>query len=410
MAFTNYYPGGEGGKGNWSIFGITLPELGITEALGGNPQSTYTTAPYNVTTESPSSTTPAPYVPSGTERASAIPSTEPTPAGTYTFGGQSGLTEEEYQQAYNDAVNKSYSSTMSVLNSQESALKGNEQNYYDIATTPYTSQVPLINQAAQQGQNAITGQQNTAGIQSQNALAAARQLYNELMSRNTQAFGSGALGSVGQAAGEILGRTAQQQFGNIRTNTDTTLQGLYTAARDLTDKTNVQLNSLDQQKQYALAQAKLAFQDKLDYISQKKDEAAQVKAQNKLDAMKEYRDYVRQLANQADQLRASIISTAQANGQDITTALNNFYGAMNTQVGQGATNVYNQGRQANAAVSNLKSKNQLSGSGDQASILAQQGITAGGYNPTATATTANGRMIIGYDASGQPIYANSLGL
>jgi hypothetical protein len=283
-----------------------------------------------------------------------------------------------------DLINDQYKAAIKSLNTQQSSLMANQQNYYDIATTPYSSQVPLINSAAQQGQNAILGQQNTAQVQEQNALAAARNLYDQLTSRNRSAFGSGALGSVGQASSEILGRSAQEQFGNIRNTAGQTMQQLQTAATDLTTKTNDQLNSLDQQKQAALAQAKISFQDKLDYISQQKDQAANVKAQNKLSAMQDYRDYVRGLANQADQLRNNIIATAQSNGQDINTALTQFYNAQNSAVGQGQTNVYNQGQSNQGYVGGLQTSNILTGSPQQGDITTQ---LYGGYNPTVSTST-----------------------
>lgn len=373
MAFTNY------GAGNW----FRLPEFGITEALGGNQSSLYTNTGIPSSGGGTSSWgDEGSTIPSGSTTTSSSGGiyTAPSSGGsTYAAPNTEGMTEEEAARAaYEAQINEYYGESMDRLNSQESALKGSEQDYYNIATTPYSSQVPLVQQAGQEGQNAILTQQNTAGVQEQNALAAARRLYDELTSRNRQAFGSGALGSVGQAAGEVLGRSTQQGFGAIRNAAGETMQKLYTAATDLKTKTDAQLNSLELQKQQALSQAKLSFKERLDMINQQKELVGQAKAEAKLDALREYRDYTRNLADQAAQLRQQIALTAQANGQDIATAIKQYETGMAGTVQGGQQNVYNQGVSNTNSQIALGQGNVLSSANPQ-SALEAQGVYGGQY-------------------------------
>jgi hypothetical protein len=373
MAFTNY------GSGNW--FG--LPELGITEALGGNKQSVYNaiqntanSSPYYGTQNTPTydysnafspySSTYTPTSPSGGSGGGS--GGGPAPVDENGNPVDTGPSDEE--------LNSVYDPMMNTLSSQENTLRGNEQNYYNMATTPFSSQIPLVQQAGQQGQNSITTQQNTTGVQEQNALAAARRLYDELTSRNRQAFGSGALGSVGQASGEILGRTAQQGFGQVRSTADETMQKLYTASRDLQQQTDAQINSLEQQKASALSQAQIWFRDKLDEITSARNQVESDKANRKLDALQQYRDYVRSLSDQANQLKQSIIATAAANGQSITQAINQYNQGMGQTIQGGATNVANQGTSNALSYANLGQGNQLSAASPQ-STLEAQGVYAG---------------------------------
>jgi hypothetical protein len=299
-----------------------------------------------------------------------------------TGGGSGSGSEDQYQDDINNKIDEYYGQAMGRLDSQRSDLKGSEQDYYNIATSPYDQQVPLINQAAQQGQGTITEQRGQAGTQEQNALAAARRLYDELTSRNRQAFGSGALGSVGQAAGEVLGRSAQQQFGTIRNTAGETQQSLMTAARNLEQQTQAQLQSLELQKGQALSQAKLWFKERLDAINALREETSLAKSQAKLDALKEYRDYARTLESQASDLRNQLTLSAATQYNGLTNNTNQF------ATGAGQYGSYAQGVTGNQANTNAGAQakfqlgNNLSAASPQ-STLDAQGLY-GSYAPSSS--------------------------
>lgn len=375
MAFTNY------GSGNW--FG--LPELGITESLGGNTQSIYDAVwgsgavnqnPTQNVVQGPNiqgsgvgmASYPLDYAPSSS--GTPISSNQ---VGTYTFEGRGGLSEKEYQDAYQRAIDESYNIAIGGLNQLEDSLYDNEQNFYNIATAPYTSQVPLVQQAGQEGESALAIQRNKAGLNEQNALAAARRLHDELTTRNRQAFGSGALGSVGQAASEILGRTAQQGMGSIRNLAAETYNNIATAVVNLKAKVSAQLQSLNQQKEAALAQAKIAFQEKIDYINERKNEAAQAKAQNKLDAMREYRDYIRSIEQQASSLYNSIKGKADSVYSTLVDQTNKTKAQVMDSVNTGISSVNSQGAANTSAYNSMGQGNLFKSTSPQAQIEALTG-------------------------------------
>lgn len=325
-------------------------------SVPGYGTSTYT-APAPNTTQTKNA--PSTYSKSGVADALGI-STDELESRAKDAGYSS--TESYYNSGKfkEDQLDSYYDPSMKMLNAQQTALMGNQGNFENIATSPYDQQVPLVTQAGQQGQNAIQGQMGQAGTTEQSALAAARRLYDELTSRGRQAFGSGALGSVGQAASEVLGRSAQEQFGNIRNTAGQTMQTLQTAARELQDKTSTLLNNLQLQKAEALSKAKMDFQDRLDYIAQQKNLVGQAKAAAKLSALQSYRDNIQQMASQAEQVKTSIIMQAQANGQNVSQALNQYYDAMGQGGQQGSSALNTQGTMANNSINNMANANSMS--------------------------------------------------
>jgi hypothetical protein len=345
----------------------TIPASGYGTQYQNNLSQQYTPSNANFST----STGQSVYVPAPVQNyTSGTPTKTTTSGGSSTSTNSNGRTDQEQQDYENSKIDEYFGQAMGTLDSQEQSLYKNQSNLYTNATSPYDQQVPLINQAAQQGQNAITTQQTEAGTQEQNALSAARRLYDELTSRNRQAFGSGALGSVGQAASEVLGRSAQEQFGTIRNTAGETIQKLATASRDLQEKTNAQLQSLELQKQQALAQAKMWFQERLDSINNQRGQVGQAKASAKLDTLREYRNRVWQLEDQSKALSNQITTQANTAGQQLYQQYTDYNSALTAGVQGGQNAVTNQGNTNSNAVNGLGNSNTLSGAEPtQANIL-----------------------------------------
>lgn len=309
MAFQSY------GSGNW----FKLPELGLTEKyFGGKNDSVFNSANESGGTGWDGSMENVPKAPSSTGDVlgtSQSPAPKQSTSGgggstpTYSSGSNQSNGEDTSKGTYDQEqsmIDDMYNSNSSYLNSLQSNLQSGEQDFYNTYTQPYDAQTPLIEQARDQGLQSISNQQNVAGQQEQSALAAARQLYNELTQRNQQAFGGSALSSVGQAAGEILGRGAMQQFGNIRQGAQNTIQGLMTEARNVSEKATAQLQQLSMQKEAALSEARLAFRDKLSEIDRMRNELKSNRSAMKLDALREFRSNIQAIANQATAFQQSL--------------------------------------------------------------------------------------------------------
>jgi hypothetical protein len=202
-------------------------------------------------------------------------------------------------KAQEDAlIDQNYSQGMDFLSKIEQALYGSQNDFYNTFTAPYEAQIPLINQAYEQGNAAINTAKSEAYQGEQSALDSARNLYNELDARNRQAFGGAGNSSVGQASGELLGRSMMQNFGQIKQNVANTVNKLVQRGLDLKNEVDAKIQSLTMQKDAALSQAKLAFQEKLDEINSQRFQLAQDKAAAKLSALQSYNANIQNIRNQ----------------------------------------------------------------------------------------------------------------
>lgn len=274
---------------------------------------------------------------------------------------------EEFMQNYNPQINNIYDEAYGYLNQQEQRLRAGEQDYYGTFTAPYEAQLPLIEQARQSGVANLQNQQSEAQLQEQNALAAARQLYNELSARNRQAFGG--VSSVGQASSEILGREQMRQQGNIQNTSAQVIQGIMTKINDVESKAQAMTQQLQIEKENALSQAKLAFQDKLDAINNDRFMLAQQKAQLKYQEMVAYRDRVQAIQDRNTEFAMNIEAMreqARLEAQQVTqnmNSMNDMYGA------QAQEALSNQAGYNNAYVNNIGNSSSLGSYGNALSTI-----------------------------------------
>lgn len=247
--------------------------------------------------------------------------------------------------SYMNDVNKTediYDEGKDYLDNLESNLYKNLPNYLSLFTDPYYNQIPTVTSNMNAGVANLQNQQGLAQYQEQDALSAARRLYNELTARNRQAFGG--VSSVGQAASEIGARELQRQMGTVKNTAAQTIQGIVTKINEVKDKANTMIAKLKSDAELAKKEAQLAFQDKIAAINEKRYELKQQKAIDKINALAELRDRIlsiqqvtTQKSAEVEQFRvAEINRIAQESagyGQDVENA--GLYGA--NQVGRQAT-------------------------------------------------------------------------
>lgn len=233
-----------------------------------------------------------------------------------------------YDQMYNNAVN-------------------NKQNYIDSLTSGYDALRPDIQSGYDTGVNQINQQRGQNDLQAANAIDAAKQQYQELVSGNRNRFGAN---SAGEFANAFTGRQYQQNVGQAQQTQGQNSQALNSKLTDLTTNYNANIQKLNYQKATAIQQAQQAFQDRLDQINQMKGQLAQNKAQLKLQALQELRqrsydlqdaftNYQRQLTAQhaaaIDQLKTAVatsqaysrqpVDLAQFSGPQFSQAFSNPY-------------------------------------------------------------------------------------
>ena len=273
-----------------------------------------------------------------------------------TTGTTGGLTPEEQQrQATQQLISQFYDQNNAYLSDIEKQLKGNEQSYIDIASAPYNAQLPLL-QSAYDSAKAINQQQQQQTLQGrEDALSAARRLANELIQGTRQQYGG--TSSTGEFAQALQGRELQKNQANITQTAANNLNKLYQSATQAENDYQAQVQSLEQQKQAAVLQARQQLNQQLLEIKSKRVELGSQRQQMELDALREFyanRQAIEQQANQyAQQLQAtaaqarlnlqSAFAQFQANnGQpiDLTSIPESQYSAINNQVYGGPSQLF----------------------------------------------------------------------
>lgn len=282
---------------NRQIFGVPIPDFGISEFVSRNIG--------------------APIVASG--GSNLFGPAQPTQNYTYTSGntggqvagtnttaGGSGNTGYRVtnpnptnnnnnapscpSQNENDQINQAYQPTMDYLNqlSNEYSLTGQPYQSAETALKDnYGALVPAVENRAKEQNTALDTQGQQVTNREQNALAQARQLYNELSQSNLARFGTGS--SAGGASNEILGRATSQQFGTIGQTAEAGVQAITQERQKVADFVQEKKTQFDAAQKDAINNLQNSFRDKLNQIGLMKAQTEQAKTQARLDLLGQYR-------------------------------------------------------------------------------------------------------------------------
>lgn len=234
---------------------------------------------------------------------------------------------QNYDQAYMDQINSLYGDSENFLNQQEQALRGGEQDFYKQYAGQYEAQLPLLGQARDTGLAGVQSERNRVGTEELNALAAARSLYNELTQGSRQRFGGA--GSAAMASSEILGRELQRNMGGVQNTAGQNRMELGNRENSLNTEYQAKVQSLESQKQAALAQARLDFQDKLNQINQNRLAIGQSKAEAKLGALQELRARMNGIQDEVRQYTMGLESARQQALMNMKAATGDIQGLAN---------------------------------------------------------------------------------
>lgn len=263
-------------------------------------------------------------------------------------------TEEQQRQAQQGLIDNFYNENLDYLGSLENALRGNEQQYYDIAGSPYDAQVPLLQSARDAAMQRNQGLVQETNQMREDALSQARRLFNEMSIATRQQYGG--TSSTGEFAQALQGRELQRNQSGIQQTAQNNLAKLYQNATETESQYQSQLQSLEQQKQAAIAQARLSFQERLQDLKNKRMELGANKQNMELDLLREFyanRQAIEQQATQyAQQLQAtaaqarlnlqSAVAQYQANTEkpiDVSAIPQAQYSAIDQQVYGGAPQI-----------------------------------------------------------------------
>jgi hypothetical protein len=322
----------------------------------------------------------APTKPAGQSLGAAVGAAG-TKVATSTNQGTSEKKEKSAEQKYQDDLRKqienAYQSQVGFLSQQEQNLQSQLPDYLSSIGSPFEQQRPLLEQQlSEQQAQGLTEQERLRGLEQQ-SLAQIRRGGEEQSLRAVQQFGGVGGSSAAQAAGELIGREQLRQQGATRTQTVQGIQGVNDQLRAIQSEFNANVSKLQLQKEQALSQARLNFQQQLDSIRKEKALAGVTKAQMTIDALGNFATRRREIENQ--------VTTQQNNLQTLreTAALNAQNIVLQGQVAQqaGASTPIKFSTFTNSAEAGKVLQGILQQTGNNPQLLANYGLRFAGQSP-----------------------------
>lgn len=361
---------------------LGLPEMGISEALGGIDTREYkANTTTNTTVNPPSGPSYQTYTPAGgtingtLQNRGTTANVANTPQATMSTAGNS--REASYRAAggqgdvpvgwngpasapnndeINRAIEETYGASENYLNQAENQVRSDYPTVQNDINAQYGVNTAQLGTGHQNNVNTLNQTQDKTDYAHESALAAARRLYSELRQGYQQRFGGSS--SAGQAASEIANVEQQRQMGQTnRGYQDANVQIGNSRMNEEKEYQNG-LQALNVQKDTALNQANRDFQNKLLQISQNRAANAQAKGQAKLQALQDLRNQIFQINQQTVQFAQSL-EAMRAQGQ---AQLGNF----GTSTGQYVANAQQAAQGFGQYASQKPTSNlQASGGGQQ---------------------------------------------
>lgn len=209
-----------------------------------------------------------------------------------------------------EELNQAYDPLLSYLGQAESQLRSDMPTYQnEINAQADNSRTALGNNYNTTVQQ--LGNQGESGAKVRDtSIANAQRLYQELQQANQQRFGAGA---TGQFASELQGRELQRNSQTSQDSYSGLMQQLGQKRIEVDSNYQLGLKQIEDQKTSAINQINRDFQDKLLQINQQRGAVESQKAQQRLDALQQYRNqvYSIQLQNYQQQQQLDSYRTTQ---------------------------------------------------------------------------------------------------
>jgi len=251
-----------------------------------------------------------------------------------TSGAPTGPSEEELNAVYNPTIN--------YLNQAEQTVRDQYPSVLDAAQKQYETAIAEL--TGSKTKNLGTIQENTvqAGQRKEDALSAARRLYDELRRGYGQRFGGSS--SAGQAATEIAAVEQQRQMGQTTRDYGNTIRQIEQSKLQLDQDYQTGQAKILEQKTLAIQQAQQNFTQQLLQIQAQRAQTESQKAAAKLQALTDLRNQAYQAQQQAAQYQQNLdlfyrqqqadlqtyAQKLQLAGQGSSTAINSFLNNTNT--------------------------------------------------------------------------------
>jgi len=210
---------------------------------------------------------------------SAPPSGFTTPEGNWYEGSM---------EQYMNEINNAYNAGMGYWNTAEKNLQANLGILKNQAQSDYAANVGQLGATKQSTMTGLETQKRAGQTRKEDAMAAARRLYNELQMANRQRFGGAS--SAGLAASEIQGAETQRQMGQTWRQANEFFQQVEGQKQNVESQYQAGLLQLDQAKQQALSSAQMEFNNSITQIAQGRAQTEEQKSQARLNALMDLRN------------------------------------------------------------------------------------------------------------------------
>lgn len=258
-------------------------------------------------------------------------------------GGQpSGPSDEELNAVYNP--------TMNYLNQAEAQVRGDYPTVLDAAQKQYESAIAELTSNKKKNEGTIAENTVQAGQRKEDALTAARRLYDELRKGYGQRFGGSS--SAGQAASEIAAVEQQRQQGGVQKDYGTTIRQIEQSRNQLETDYQTGQAKIQEQKSLALQQAQQNFTQQILQIQSQRAQTESQKAAAKLQALTDLRNQAYQTQQQAAQYQQNLDMFYRQQQADLQT-----YAAKLQMAGQGSASAIAQYLPSTQPTSNLQIQN-----------------------------------------------------
>lgn len=193
--------------------------------------------------------------------------------------------EQKYQEDVRREIENAYRAQVDFLTGQEQRLQAQLPDFLKTISSPFEQQQPLLEQQLQAQQTKAAAEQEGLRMQEQQGLAGVRRTAEEAGLRAVQQFGGVGGSSAAQAAGELIGREQLRQAGSIQQQRAQGVQNINDQLRAIQGEYNANVAKLQLQKEQALSNARLTFQQEIDKIRREKMTAGVTKAQMTIEAL-----------------------------------------------------------------------------------------------------------------------------
>lgn len=222
------------------------------------------------------------------------------------------------QGQYNELIDSAFNSRIGALNESEQTLRGQFPGIQSEIEGQFGASQKKLDAQRSAGERDIQSSEQKGAQRREDALSAARRLFNELVMGGNQRFGGST--SAGEAYQALSGRELQRNRAQTEQEFSNFMSEVNNARTSLNENYASSLEQLEVQKNTALGQARRDFESRLSEINRLKAEAEGDKANQRLAALQDYRNKVFEIQTTLAELRQNVDNQAT----QASTLLDNY--------------------------------------------------------------------------------------